>query len=332
MSVTIKDIAKMLNVSHATVSRALNNSPLISKETTKRVQKLAEELNYVPNYSAKSLVKNKSYTIALFFSTIDSPSVFFHETVRGVNHVMTEEYNLVIKGIDDLNDDYTSIDAKRFDGIILMSQSDSDNNFIYNVREKNIPLVVLNRDLEDGSIINILSADKKGAYRAVSYLIEKGHRQIAIIEGKKEYPASRARTEGYLSALVDHDIAIKKDFMVQGSFTLESGYRAMKFLLKRKSLPTAVFCSNDEMAVGAMKAITQAGLHIPKDISIMGFDDSQFTSYINPSLTTVRRGINELSRVGAEKLLNVINHRQRNIGEKVYIDTKLVERESIATI
>ncbi len=331
MSVTIKDIARILNVSHATVSRALNNSSLISQETKKRVQDLAKELNYVPNYSAKSLVENKSYNIALFFSTIDSPSVFFHETVRGVNSVMTEQYNLVIKGIDDLNDDFSSIDSKRFDGIILMSQSDTDNTFIYHLREKNIPLVVLNRDLDDRSIINILSADRKGAYLAVTYLIENGHTNIAIIEGKKGSHATRARTKGYITALIDNKIGINKDYMVQGSFTMDSGYKAMKDLLKIKPTPTAVFCSNDEMAVGAMKAIIQAGLNIPGDISVMGFDDSQFTSFINPSLTTVRRAISEVSRVGAEKLLNVIKSNEY-AGEKIFIKTKLIERESVAKI
>ena len=140
MSITIKDIAKLANVSHTTVSRALNNSPLINEETKSKIKAIAEELHYVPNYSAKSLVLDKSYTIGLFFSSIiqsTSPS-FFYETIRGINTVIEEKYNLVVRGVNSYRD-YSTINNKRFDGIILMSQSDNDNAFIYHVIKQEIP-------------------------------------------------------------------------------------------------------------------------------------------------------------------------------------------------
>lgn len=332
MSVTIKDIARILNVSHTTVSRALNDSPLISEKTKRKIKEIAKELNYIPNYNAKSLVQNRSYNIGLFFTTITqvtSPS-FFYETVRGINNVITENYNLVVKGIDNYKD-YTSLDSKRFDGIILMSQSEKDNSFIYHVLEKKIPLVVLNREVPDHSIINILPADRTGAYEAVSYLIKSGHRNIALIEGEKGFRATIERREGFLSALIDSNLHINKEFIVEGNYTLESGYSAMKKLLNMKQIPTAVFCSNDDMAVGAIKAISEVGLSIPTDIAIMGFDESPYSSFITPALTTVRRSISEVSKEGAKKLLFIIENNEYE-GEKIYIKPELIIRDSVALL
>ena len=192
MGITIKDIAKMAKVSHTTVSRALNNSPFINQETKDRILEIAQRLNYVPNFNAKSLVLQKSHNIGLFFSTISdgTSSGFFHETVIGVNKVLGNKYNLLVQGIDDYSD-YLSLDNSRFDGIIIMSQMDSDNAFIYKVIEKSIPLVILNRESNIDSVVNILAAEKEGAYSALKYLVGKGHKDIAILEGK----------EGFISAV-----------------------------------------------------------------------------------------------------------------------------------
>ncbi|HBQ96017.1 MAG: LacI family transcriptional regulator [Sulfobacillus benefaciens] len=329
MSVTIKDVAKILHVSHTTVSRALNDSPLINPETKKRILETAKQLNYVPNYSARSLVRNRSYNIGLFFSTmsqVTSPG-FFYETVRGVNSVITESYNLVVNGIDRYADVRT-LDKRRFDGIILMSQSEKDDALVSHAVEKQIPLVVLNRKVADTSIVNVLSADRQGAYNAVVHLIEHGHTHIAIIEGEKGFQATIERKEGFLTALRDNHIEIPDEYIAEGHYTMESGYTAMKQLLRAAHPPTAVFALNDEMAVGAMKALYEAGLRIPEDLSVIGFDDSQFSSFITPSLSTVRRAIAEVGSTGAKKLMSIINNGD-STGEKIYIDTELIQRDSV---
>jgi len=329
MSVTIKDIAKIANVSHTTVSRALNDSPFIKQDTKETIKKIAKQLNYFPNLNARSLVLNKSYNIALVFTSISNgtSSSFFHDVIEGVNSVIKKGYNLVVTGIDEYQD-FNSINNKRFDGIILISQSDNDNFFIYDVLKKKIPMVVLNREIQESSIVNLLSADREGSFKAVKYLIENGHSHIAIIEGKKGYKSSENRKEGFLSALIKNKIRIYDEYMMSGEYSLESGYREMKKLLDLSKVPTAVFCSNDEMAVGAMKAIFEAGMNVPDDVSIIGFDDSLVCRYVTPELTSVRKPTKEFSIKGADILLKIIEGEYIK-GERIYINTDLVIRSSV---
>ncbi|MEH7118498.1 LacI family DNA-binding transcriptional regulator [Neobacillus vireti] len=329
--VTIKDIAKLANVSHTTVSRALNDSPLIKPGTKKKIQEIAAQLNYTPNFNAKSLVTQKSYTIGLFFTSISNgtSSSFFADTVTGVNSVINENYNLFVRGIDDYHD-FSSIRRHRFDGIILMSQSESDNAFIYHVLNQKIPIVVINREVNDQSIINILSNDREGSFDAVKYLIQKGHKDIAIIEGIKGFKSTLERREGYIQALIDAEIPIRNEYIVDGNYDMESGYKAMEKLLSLKNPPSAVFCSNDDMAVGALNAAFAKGLTVPSDISVIGFDDIQSAQYTNPSLTTVKKPIEKISRLGAEKILEVLEE-EKNQAEKIFVETELMVRMSVST-
>ncbi|MFT8348424.1 LacI family DNA-binding transcriptional regulator [Clostridium saccharoperbutylacetonicum] len=329
MSVTIKDIAKLANVSHTTVSRALNNSPYINEETKVKIKALAKELNYVPNYSAKSLVLLKSYVIGIFFSSISegTSDTFFHEIIKGVNKVMDKEYNLVIRGIDDYEYSHP-IDNKNFDGIIVVSQSKNDDKFIKTILEKNIPTVVINRNIDDDKIINIMSDDTKGSYDAVAYFIENNHKRIALIEGNKEFESSSYRRKGYIKALEDNKIPINEELIISGKYDLQSGYISMNKLLELDEKPTAVFCSNDDIAVGAMKAISESGLRVPDDISIIGFDDSNFCNYVTPTLSSVKKDSLTMSKYGGTYILNLINNKEidRN---KVFIESKLVMRKSV---
>ncbi len=331
--VTIKDIAKIANVSHTTVSRALNDSPLIKPGTKKKILEIASELNYTPNYNAKSLVKQKSYTIGLFLTSLTNgtSSSFFVETVKGVNSVITQQYNLFVKGIENL-DDFTTIHHKRFDGIILMSQSDLDDDFITYLKEKQIPCVVLGRDIGDPDLINIVSNDREGSSQIVKHLIQQGHRDIAIVEGIRGFKSSIERKEGYLNALNDSHIPINNEYIIQGNYDMESGYLALEKLLTLKRPPTAIFCSNDDMAIGAMNAAFAKGLTVPKDISIVGFDDIEFAQYTNPSLTTVKRPIEKISSLGAKKILEMLEMDKDTEmpGGKIYVETELVIRSSVS--
>lgn len=334
MSATIKDIARAANVSHMTVSRALNNSPLIKEETKRKILEIAEQLHYVPNVNAKSLVLQRSHTIGLFFTSMvqGTSSSFLAEAIRGVGQEVGVQYNLFLRGIDDF-EDFSSIHRRRFDGILLMSQSELDDAFIRHVREQGIPLVVLNRNVGDPGMINFVSNDREGAFAMTRHLVDSGHTRIALVEGIAGYKSTQERKEGYLGAMTSADLEVRREWIVEGRYDVESGYLAMGRLmaLSLEERPTAVFCCNDDMAIGAMKAAAEEGLRIPSDVSIVGFDDIGFSLYTNPPLTTVQRPIEQISRMGARKILELIEAPATG-GELVLLDTRLVCRESVGVL
>ena len=323
----------MLDVSHTTVSRSLNNSPLISKETKERVKEIAEKYNYRPNVSARSLVLSKSYNIGLFFSTLKTGTTanFFLNSVRGVNGVIRGRYTLAVEAIDDL-EDFQQISQRNFDGIIVMSQSPNDDEFIAHVLKEDIALVVLNREIIGQKVTTVLSDDLQGAYNITKYILEQGHRDIAIIEGKPEFRTTYKRKQGFLNAHIEAGIAFNEGYAVQGKYDLESGYNAMQLILDLEERPSAVFCSNDEMALGAMKAIKQREIAMPDEISIAGFDDMGFTAYLTPSLTTVLRPVEEMSKEGTQILLNKIEQQNAEEVGIINLETELIVRDSIKKI
>ncbi|MCK5278102.1 MAG: LacI family DNA-binding transcriptional regulator [Cyclobacteriaceae bacterium] len=333
MSITIKDIAKMLNVSHTTVSRSLNDSSLISKETKERVKEVAKKYNYRPNVSARSLVLAKSYNIGLFFSTLKTGTTanFFLNSVRGVNSIIKGRYNLAVEAVDDLID-FQQINPRSFDGIIVMSQSPNDDEFIAHVLREEIPLVVLNREVIGQKVTSVLSDDLKGAYNLTKFIIDQGHRDIAIIEGKPEFRTTYKRKQGFINAHLDAGLEFSEGYALRGKYDLESGYSAMQIIFDMEEPPTAIFCSNDEMALGAMKAIKERDITMPDEISIAGFDDMGFTAYLTPSLTTVLRPVEEMSKEGTQILLNKIENSKMEEPGIIHLDTKLIIRDSVKKI
>lgn len=330
--VTIKDIARVAGVSHTTVSRALNGNPLIKKDTRDRIAKIAEELNYVPNYSAKSLVTKKSYTIGLFFSSIEQGTTasFLVDVIKGINHVLDENYNLSVNGIDSIHNLDTII-PQRFDGILVMSQSDADNDFIYHVKRCGIPMVVVNRQLEDYNIMNVTANDRDGVKEAMSYAISQGHTRCAIIEGKVGFKSSIERKQGFMDGLMHHQIPLNPAYFVAGDYSMESGKVAMQQLLALPTPPSLVFCSNDDMAIGAMKACYGKGILVPEQISIIGFDDIMFAPYCNPALTTIRKPIIDISELGTKKLIELMSD-SRTIPTQLFVKTSLRIRETVAQL
>ncbi|WNR46520.1 LacI family DNA-binding transcriptional regulator [Paenibacillus roseipurpureus] len=332
MSVTIKDIAKLAGVSHTTVSRALNNSPLIQEETKERIRIIAEQLDYTPNYNAKSLVLDRSYNLGLFFTTLSkgTSAGFFYEAIRGVNSVIQDRYQLIVKGIDDYTSFHT-ITKKSFDGIIIVSQSDDDSAIIEHIVKKEIPLVVLNRPVDTEGVLNVLSDEEQGAFLAGAYLVEQGHSRIALIEGRKGFKSAQNRKEGFERAMAHYGITVPAMYRLPGMYDLESGRKAMQQFLSLDAKPTAVFCCNDEMALGAIKAVFEAGLQVPDDISVVGFDDTVFAAYVTPALTTVRRPIEQISTEGALRLLGNIENKFHET-EQVLLRTELIIRESVKAL
>lgn len=326
---TIKDIAKIANVSHTTVSRALNDSSLIKKETRERIKEIAKGLDYVPNPNARALVSSKSNNIGLFFSslTVGTSGSFLQEVILNVSMKMGHGYNIIINAIDSY-ENYNEINNKNYVGVLLVSQTKNDDFFISSMVKKGIPIVVINRDVHGLDVMNIVSDDKAGTYEGISYCIEKGYRKIGFIEGIPGFESSKLRKEGYLEALASANLNYQEQYVVQGDYSVDGGYYAMKKLLSLAKHPQAVFCSNDETAFGAAKAIQEAGLKIPEDIGIMGFDDSLFAQYMSPPLTTIKRPVSQISSEGIQLLIDLIDD---STGEpqKIYRPSYVVQRQSI---
>ncbi len=328
MSATIKDIAKIAGVSHMTVSRALNGSDTVTNETRDRVLKIAAELNYRPNLQARSLVMNRKYSIGVVFSTLSSATApsFMQACLNGIYQTLAKDYNLVVK---DLERGLEHFNLSRVDGVIFVSQQDSDDKFIDFALAQGTKLVVINRKVNRTSLINVTADEIGGAASAVRFLIEHNYRRIALINGPAKIQSSIDRQQGYRQALLENNINIAVDLIKDGKFSIQGGYDAMKLLLQHEdNLPDGVFCANDEMAFGALKAINEVGLNVPNDIAVIGFNDSDICQFTTPALSTVRKPIEEMARFGAEALFALIN--QEVIDSPVQqLATELVIRASV---
>jgi Transcriptional regulators len=328
MATTIKDIAKVLGISHSTVSRALTGSKNVSEKTKEEILKAAKELNYIPNMNARSLKLDKAYNIGVFFSTISngtSPFVF-QTVINNVYKNIDKKYNVIVKGIDTY--EKNTINPKNYDGILVVSQKTADDYFIEEILEKEIPLVVLNRKV-GLEVINVFTDDSIGSFKGVEELIKNGHKDIAIIEGVQNFDSTKMRRKGYLQAFEKYNIELNKNLVVNGDFTVKGGYYQAKNIIEKQEPFSAIFAFNDEMATGAIKALSEKGLKVPEDISVLGFDGNEFSEFISPTITTIKRPIGEIAEVSINLLYKLINN-NGNIDEKdIYIESKLEIGDSI---
>lgn len=324
MAVTIKDIAKEAGVSYSTVSRVLNGVSRTNTDKARRIIQIADEMGYMPNQNAVNLKLAKSHIIGLYFSTISkmtSPFVL-HDVVSAVYETIDSSYNVIVKGIDMHKEN--SLNPASYDGILILSQRTEDEEFVEECIRKKIAVVVFNRIVYQ-EIANILTDEAKGVKEAMEYLLEKGHRKIAVIEGNSELDSTRARHRGWKQAFRERGLDIEAVPIVSGNYRFQSGYEAAKQLISKS--PTAILCFNDEMAYGAAKAIKEAGLNVPEDISLIGFDNIR-TNYANIPLTTVERDMGMLAKHATELLFEQMEHGNHGY-QKIYLDTKFIERGSV---
>ncbi|MCK5103180.1 MAG: LacI family DNA-binding transcriptional regulator [Cyclobacteriaceae bacterium] len=306
---TLSDIANQLNISISTVSRALHDHPAINKNTKRRVIKLAEKLDYQPNMLALSLLNKKTNTIGIIVPEITS--YFFSSVINGIQDLVNDAgYRLIISQSEESFEKEKKIlealSRVRVDGFLISPTSETHNASHFNKLIKSgTPLVIFDRDCEGFNADKVLVDDYNGAFQAVEHLISSGCRRIAHITGPPNLSISKHRLHGYLDALKKYNIP-KEDqliFDVKG-FTPEFGVEAAKAMMKLPQIPDAIFAINDGIAIGAMYVIKEAGIQIPNQISVVGFDDEPHSSYFIPPLTSVWQPVYDMGLLSARILLS----------------------------
>jgi LacI family transcriptional regulator len=285
---TIHDVARLADVSIATVSRVLNDSGPVSDEAQRRVLEAAARLDYWPNGAARSLTTRRTQTLGVLLP--DLYGEFFSEVIRGIDHAARRERLQVLISSSHADTEEVLSAARamrgRVDGLLLMSSDEGTDEAIRRIRRV-FPVVLLNPRSELDGCASVSVANFEGARAAVEHLIALGHRDIAIVKGPAGNVDAGERLRGYRAALGDAGREPAPALEFPGDFTESSGDRAAEEILRRDPRPTAVFAANDSMAIGLLSALAAAGIEVPREMAVVGFDDLAFARYVNPPLTTV---------------------------------------------
>ena len=326
------DVAKLANVSFMTVSRVINGKENVKEDTRRRVLKAIEELGYHPNAAARALNNNKTDGIGIIIPHAEFMTVapYFLDLITSLeSNIDRAGYHLVFKLPSSLKStsDYTQLYLQRkVDGVIVLAPS-VDQWLLRKLITDEVPsVVVYGRD--DELDINYIDADNhKGAKQAMGYLFALGHKRIGMITGSTTLICGRDRISGYLEAHEDHGVEVDKRLIFYGDWKPESGVKAFRYFFSLENQPTAVFCANDHMALGLMRAATDAGLVIPRDLSIFGYNNITYSGFLTPALCTMKQPLNEIGRMAVDLLIKTIDNPDRP-KEKIMMDTEFIKRES----
>ena len=325
--ITIKDVAKKAGVAVSTASYALNGSNKVSEKTKERILNAANELKYIPNNAARNLKMRKTNLIGLFVNNINGP--FYDKLIKGIQDVINlKDYEMIIfcDSGRKPGTSYNFLKEGRVDGAIIISSNVTDEQ-VLELDNKGLPIVLLDRKLLKSNLCSVTVDNVKGSVDAVEHLIKLGNKTIGFISGPKNSFDNKERLKGYLDTLKNHSIEVNDKYILKGKFTEESGYEAIRdFLSCNKDIPDAFFSSNDEMAIGAIKAFHEAGIKVPQDVAVVGFDDILLSSYIKPKLTTIRRPMYELGMFSTNMLISILEGKSGN--SSLVLSTELIVRES----
>lgn len=335
MKLTIKEIAKLAGVSPTTVSQILNQKgERFSEKTRQKVLQVIEENDYKPDFFAQNLITKKSNTIGMIVP--DVADFFFSKIVEGVEYYFaSSDYMILLCNSNhDKEKEQKLINElvhRSVDGIIMATPNQiSSENFSLRQGGKKIPIVLIDRGKNERDQGKLIVREYEGAYQAVEWLIQAGHRQIAMIRERENYYHLPERTLAYLDCLEAHQLSYDQNRIAEADLTMEGGYEATKKLLEQSTF-TALFCGNDAMAVGAYRAIGDAGLKVSEDISVIGFDGLSLTSFLVPSLTTIEQPTFDIGMAAARFLEKAMEFPTEKIPNQ-FFDTKFILRESTRLI
>jgi LacI family transcriptional regulator len=328
---TIHDIARELQISASTVSRALNNNPRISLKTKEKIKAVANALGYRPNTLASNLRNKKSNTIGIVVPLINR--YFFSSVISGAEDVAFRAgYNVVISQSNDLADKeiniVQSMFSNRVDGLIIsiaMQTKTFDHLKIF--RKKNIPLVFFDRAVHEIETDKIVVDDFAGGFRVTQHLIDQGYKRIAHLAGTQNLMTYFDRKKGYLEALRKNNIQFDESLVIINTLTSDEGVSAVQQLMELKNPPDAIFCGNDTTALSAMIFLRDKGIRIPQDIGIVGFSNEPFSKVVSPSISTIAQPGFQMGQKAAELIIRQIETKERTY-QTIVLPTELIVRES----
>jgi LacI family transcriptional regulator len=331
---TINDIARMAEVSKKTVSRVINNSPVVKEETRQRVEAVIAEHGFTPDPQARGLAFRRSFLVGMIYDN-PSPNYVVNMQQGVLDAVRGAGLELVVHPCNRANDSFLTdvrnfIVRQKLFGVVMPPSVSEDDRVVAILKEADCPYVRIASVSLDDPACMVVTHDSRGAARAARHLAELGHRRIAFISGPDTFRSSHERGRGFAEGLAEHGLTLDPAYIRRAAYTFESGVEAATELLALPQRPTAIFAGNDEMAIGVMKAARDAGLDVPRDLSIVGFDDLPMASRVWPNLTTVRLPIRDMGRMAAEKLTAGLRGLDPATLVQPEVDPSLVVRDSTA--
>jgi len=330
---TIKDIANVLNISAAAVSKALHNDSRISEKTKKAVRQVAENLNYQPNHLASALRSGKSKLVGVIVPKTNSN--FFSATIHNIEEVLNKEgYNIIItQSNESYKKECENIDTLLFtqvDGIIVsMANETVDLQHFEKVKQAGIPLITFDRGENDLNVDYIGIDDYDSSHRIVDHLVEQGCKRIAHIGGFKHTRIYNNRIRGYIDALEKHNLPLEKELLLESNLSTEDGRNKMQELLALDNKPDAVYIAGDYAALGALQVLNEKNIKIPDEIALVGFGDEPFANMVTPKMTSVNQHSYQIGKIAAEKFLEYTKQNQiQQTLQKHILKAKLIIRES----
>lgn len=329
---TIKKLAQELEMSTTTVSRVLTGQEKkyrISEKTAVKVRDMASKLDFAPNQIARNLRLQKTNTIGLIIPDISNP--FFANLARTVEEELRKRGKMVLlcDTKDDIATEEESIElllARKVDGLLMAPIGEKWEHLKKNT---NIPVVLIDRYSEENDFPYVTTDNYHGAYEATSFLISNGHQNIACIQGLQQTSPNKNRTQGFQQALKDHDLTNTAPIILGDDYSVENGYSSTRLLLLNEDRPTAIFALNNQIALGAMKAINEAGLHIPDDISLLSFDEQYYFELLSPPLSSIKQPMEALGRTAVQTLFELLEDKKVSSSK---LKPKLINRASVKNI
>ena len=328
---TIKDIAKTLKISTSTVSRAMRNAPDVNIETRNAVLALSEELNYQPNKLALSLQQRQTHNIGVIVPNLD---YMMATMVKGIDEVALEAGYTVMVCQSNESFGREIVNTRRLldslvDGFIISVSSETKAfDHFKKIQQKKMPMVVFDRVSNDLVAPKVKVDNKEGGLLATEHLIEQGYKRIAILAGPANLGISNNRLEGYLSALKKNKIKVDPGLIIHCDFNQQYAYEATQQLLKLKRRPDAIFAISDRMAIGAMLAIKEKKLHMPKEIGLVGFNNEPAVSLVTPGISSIEQSAFELGKAAAKLFIEAMHNEENMDDVEITLKPKLIIRES----